>query len=83
MLGSVYPNDVRVYSDANVIKDVLKRVRKGGIIILHEGEGRPDQPPRARIVDILEQVLSELRRRGYRVVTVSELLAAQDRETSA
>lgn len=75
VLGSVYPNDVRIRSDSIIVKDVLRRIRKGGIIILHEGEGKPCQPSRTRVVGILEAVLPELRRRGLSVVTVSELLA--------
>jgi peptidoglycan/xylan/chitin deacetylase (PgdA/CDA1 family) len=73
VLGSVYPHDVRITSEKFIAADVLKRVRPGAIIILHEGEGKSDQPPRQRIVDILELVLKELSRRDYRVVTVSEL----------
>ena len=76
VLGSVYPNDVRIWSDSVIVKDVLRRVRPGGIIILHEGEDHPGQPPRGRVVAILEQVLEGLR--DYRIVTVSQLLAAGD-----
>jgi peptidoglycan-N-acetylglucosamine deacetylase len=79
VLGSVYPHDVRIRSDRVVVKSVLRVVREGAIIVLHEGTGKKDQPPRKRIVRILDEVLTELARRGYSVVTVSELLAHADR----
>ena len=50
---------------------VLLSVRPGGVIILHDGAA--DQE---RTVAVLERLLPALRRRGYRVVTVSELAAA-------
>jgi peptidoglycan/xylan/chitin deacetylase (PgdA/CDA1 family) len=70
VLGSIYPNDVRVRSDRRVVDSVLDQIRPGAIIILHEGTAE-----RARIVPILREVLAELRDRRYRVTTVSELLA--------
>jgi peptidoglycan/xylan/chitin deacetylase (PgdA/CDA1 family) len=69
VLGSVYPNDVRVSCDGKVIKRVLDQVHPGAIIILHEGTEY-----RARILPILDEVLRELDRRDYTVGTVSELL---------
>jgi peptidoglycan/xylan/chitin deacetylase (PgdA/CDA1 family) len=69
VLGSVYLHDVRPSRTANLAVSVLARVRPGAIVILHEGK-----PERAGIVCVLDEVLAELRRRRYRVVTVSELL---------
>jgi peptidoglycan/xylan/chitin deacetylase (PgdA/CDA1 family) len=76
VLGFVYPHDVRIGSDDAIVRYVLKHVHDGAIVILHEGSGRSGQPPRSRVVDVLERVLPELRCRGYAVMTVSELLAA-------
>lgn len=69
VLGSVYPHDARVRWRAYVVWDILRRVRPGGIVILHEG--RPD---RVRVIEVLSTVLPELRRRGYEITTVSKLL---------
>src|ERR687897_586646 len=52
-------------------QQILLSVRPGGVIILHDGTA--DQE---RTVAVLERLLPALRRRGYRVVTVSELAAA-------
>jgi peptidoglycan/xylan/chitin deacetylase (PgdA/CDA1 family) len=65
----VCPQDARVPWRRYIVRDVLARVRPGAIVILHEvgawGTG---------VVEVLEEVLSNLNRRGYEIVTVSELL---------
>lgn len=73
VLGSVYPQDVRIRSKDWITADVLARARPGAIVILHEGIAE-----RARVLPILAAVLPSLRALGYRVTTVSELLALGD-----
>jgi peptidoglycan/xylan/chitin deacetylase (PgdA/CDA1 family) len=53
---------------------ILRRVRPGDIILVHDGMGR-----RAGSVEALAIVLDGLHERGYRVVTVSELLRIASR----
>jgi peptidoglycan-N-acetylglucosamine deacetylase len=74
VLGSVYPHDVRIGSTDFIVNDVLKRVRKGAIIVLHEGA-----PERGRVTEVLQRVLGEIARRGYVVTTVSDLLELEPR----
>jgi peptidoglycan/xylan/chitin deacetylase (PgdA/CDA1 family) len=50
---------------------LLRRVRPGAIILAHDG-GIPD---RSRTMQAIPQLLDGLQKRGYRVVTVSELQA--------
>lgn len=69
VLGSVYPHDPHLRWTNWISWRVCTGVHPGAIIILHEGE-----PSRHRILGTLEHVLPRLRRRGYSVVTVSELL---------
>lgn len=69
VLGSVYPHDPQVPSWRMNASHILSMVRPGAIIICHDRRGRT--------VPMLQKVLPELRRRGYRVVTVSELMAAR------
>jgi peptidoglycan-N-acetylglucosamine deacetylase len=70
-LGSVYPNDVHRPLAGVLAGYILRHVEPGAVIVLHEGEtGKRTVGP------VLERVLPELRRRGYRVVTLSELAAA-------
>lgn len=68
VLGSAYPEDL-LSSPWYLAQHILLNARPGSIIILHDGT-----PERVRTLAVLERVLPELRRRGYRVVTLSELI---------
>jgi peptidoglycan/xylan/chitin deacetylase (PgdA/CDA1 family) len=70
VLGSVYPHDTKVPFSRIITAYILRRVFPGCIVILHEGNLR-----RMRTARILDSVLPRLKSRGYRIVTVSELLA--------
>lgn len=66
VLGSVYPHDPQVpYPRVNA-SHILGSVRPGSIIICHDR--------RNWTVPMLRRVLPELARRGYRVVTVTQLI---------
>ncbi|KAF2398593.1 nodulation protein nodB [Trichodelitschia bisporula] len=66
VLGSVYPHDAQVgYARVNAWH-VLSGVKPGAIVVCHDRRGWTGE--------MLGIVLPELKRRGYRVVTVSELL---------
>lgn len=68
VLGSIYPHDPQVpYWWLNAWH-VLSMARNGGIIVCHDR--------RSWTIPMLRKVLPELKRRGYRVVTISELLDA-------
>ncbi len=69
-LGSVYPLDAAVPSVSWAVRYILRNARPGAIVVLHDGGSRG-----ARTARVLETVLPELRRRGYRVVSLSELVA--------
>jgi len=74
VLGTAYPFDLRVPAGATV-RHVLANLRPGAILVLHDGA-----PDRARTVDILGDLLPRIRARGYRLVTVSELVELGERE---
>ena len=66
VLGSIYPHDPQIpYWRINA-NHILSMLQPGGIIICHDR--RSWTPP------MLRTVLPEIRRKGYRVVTVTELL---------
>jgi peptidoglycan/xylan/chitin deacetylase (PgdA/CDA1 family) len=68
VLGSIYPHDPQVpYSNVNA-RHILSMARPGGIIICHDR--------RRWTVPMLRKVLPELKRRGYRITTVTGLLDA-------
>ena len=68
-LGSVYPFDPQIPSSWFASRYVLQNVRPGSIIVLHDHGSRGE-----RTATALASILPELNRRGFRVVTLSELL---------
>ncbi len=66
VLGSIYPHDAQIpYWRVNA-RHVLSMLSSGGIVICHDRRGWT--------VPMLRKVLPEIRRRGWRVVSVSELV---------
>jgi len=68
-LGSVYPFDPQIPSAWFAARYTLRNVQPGSIIVLHDYGGRGE-----RTATALATILPELNRRGFRVVTLSELL---------
>jgi peptidoglycan-N-acetylglucosamine deacetylase len=73
-LGSLYPYDAEIASSRFSSAFVLAHVRPGAIIVLHDGGARG-----RRTTAVLHRLLPELRRRGLRVVTLSELMRTSQR----
>lgn len=71
VLGSIYPHDTRLRSLRLVARYVLSRAYPGSIIILHDGG-----PSRAHTPEVIDRIVPVLVERGYRFVTLSELVAA-------
>ncbi|KAF1997529.1 carbohydrate esterase family 4 protein [Amniculicola lignicola CBS 123094] len=68
VLGSIYPHDPQVpYAWINA-RHILSMLRPGGIVVCHDR--------RSWTVPMLKKVVPEIRRRGYRIVTVGRLLEA-------
>jgi peptidoglycan/xylan/chitin deacetylase (PgdA/CDA1 family) len=74
-LGSVYPFDAAIPSIWFAQRHVLANARPGAVIVLHDGGARG-----RRTLAVLQDVLPELRARGYRVVTLSELSRVPGRQ---
>jgi peptidoglycan/xylan/chitin deacetylase (PgdA/CDA1 family) len=73
-LGSVYPHDPQIpYAWVNA-RHVLSMVRPGSVIICHDRRGWTGP--------MLDRVLPVLRERGYRVVTLSELVREGEQSSS-
>jgi peptidoglycan/xylan/chitin deacetylase (PgdA/CDA1 family) len=66
VLGSIYPHDAQISWAWVNARHVLSMLGPGGVIICHDR--------RSWTVPMLTKVLPEMRRRGYKVVTVSRLL---------
>lgn len=67
VLGTIYPHDAQISWSSVNVRHVMSKVRPGGIIILHDR--------RSWSIDTVGGILKGLKKRGYRVVTVTELLA--------
>jgi peptidoglycan-N-acetylglucosamine deacetylase len=68
-LGSIFPYDTNIASADFAAQFILSNARPGEIVVLHDYGERGD-----RTAATLEAILPELQRRGYRIVTLSELL---------
>ena len=73
-LGAIYPYDNVIRQPEVIVEDVLAGVFPGAVIILHGGG-----PERDYVVEVLDTVIPELKRRGYRFLTVSKLWELRDR----
>ena len=69
ILWNVDPTDWALPGTAAIIQRVLAQVRPGSIIISHDGGG-----PRGQTLAAYPTIFRDLRARGYRVVTLLELL---------
>jgi peptidoglycan/xylan/chitin deacetylase (PgdA/CDA1 family) len=70
VLWSVDPGDWRRPGVRAIVRSVLSAARPGAIVELHDGGG-----DRQETVAALPAIVSGLRRRHYRTVTVSRLLS--------
>jgi peptidoglycan/xylan/chitin deacetylase (PgdA/CDA1 family) len=71
VLGSAYPYDPAHPPAAYIRWLIVKNLAPGVIVILHDGIADP-----SRMIAALDAVLSDGEKRGFRFVTVGELLAA-------
>ena len=72
-LGSIFPYDTNIKSSWFATNFILFNVRPGSIIILHDGNSRGE-----RTASTLEKILPELKKRGYKFVTLSKLFQLSD-----
>ncbi len=71
---SVDPRDWSRPGTGAIESRVLSAVRPGGIVLMHDGGG-----PRGETIAALPHIIATLRSRGYRFVTVPELLGLAPR----
>ncbi len=69
ILWDVDPSDWALPGTATIEQRVLAQVRPGSIIISHDGGG-----PRSQTLAAYPDILAALRARGYRIVTIPQLL---------
>ena len=66
VLGNIYPHDPQIHYWRVNASHILSMLRPGGIIICHDR--------RSWTAPMLRKVLPEIQRKGYRIVTITELL---------
>lgn len=86
------PKDWEQPGDATIARRVIDRVEDGSIIVLHDGNrgmlcGRDRRTPsrecdRSQEVAATREIVDALRSRGYRFVTVPELVADSERHVT-
>ena len=69
MLWNVDPSDYTQPGSGAIEQRVLAQVRPGSIIISHDGGG-----PRGQTLAAYPGIIAALRSRGYRIVTIPQLL---------
>ena len=70
VLSDIYPHDPQIRSWQINAWHILSMLQTGGIVICHDR--------RSWTAPMLRKVLPQIRKRGYRVVTLTELLQAED-----
>lgn len=74
-MWSADSNDYSRPSVPRLVRNVLKDAKPGGMVLMHDGGG-----DRSRTVKALPIIISQLKKRGYKFVTVPELLDLQEQE---
>ena len=69
VMWSVDSEDYTRPGRAQIVRNVLAGAKPGAIVLMHDGGG-----PREQTVAALPAIIRRLRRRGFRLVTVPELL---------
>ena len=72
VLWSIQPEGLRATPPVRQVEHVLDHAHPGAIVDLHDAEGAPDAPERLLVA--LPPMIAGLRRLGYELVTVGELL---------
>ncbi|MBV6622807.1 MAG: polysaccharide deacetylase family protein [Rivularia sp. (in: Bacteria)] len=67
--------DYALPSPPTLVNRVVRQATPGGIVLLHDGGG-----PRKNTVAALPSMISKLRKKGYRFVTIPELLEHQEKQ---
>lgn len=79
VLWSLNSKDWVTFDDRYIVKYILHRVRQGDIFLFHDSGGvfKPEGGNRKETVKAVSRLIDKLKERGYRFVTVSQLLELQ------
>lgn len=77
VMWSVDSIDYRPLTSQQIINNVMRKVKPGGIVLMHDGGGN-----RSATVKALPQIIAQLKEQGYSFASVPELLEMNDKEHS-
>ncbi|MDR7866132.1 MAG: polysaccharide deacetylase family protein [Sporomusaceae bacterium] len=63
---------------ATIAQRTLDKVKSGAVILLHDGDGVAATAPRAQTVEAARQIIRDLKTRGFKFVTVDEILKTEE-----
>jgi len=80
VLWSLNSKDWVAFSSRQMLNYILRNVRPGDIILFHDSGGvfSTEGSDRSRTAEVIPPLAQGLRERGYRLVTISELLGVED-----
>ncbi|MDZ7951859.1 polysaccharide deacetylase family protein [Nostoc sp. DedQUE09] len=73
VMWSADSTDYKLPTVPKLIDNVIKDSKPGGIVLMHDGGGN-----RSRTVQALPEIINNLKKQGYRFVTIPELLEIED-----
>ncbi|WP_009546543.1 polysaccharide deacetylase family protein [Crocosphaera subtropica] len=81
VLGSIFPYDTHIPCSNFASYQILTNLRSGGIIVLHDSakDGQSGEWGE-RTNKTLKKILPEIKKRGYRIVTLSEMFFTHEYE---
>jgi peptidoglycan/xylan/chitin deacetylase (PgdA/CDA1 family) len=74
ILWSVTAFDWKCPGADKIMRIIMKRVKPGAIILLHDGAEKARNPDRLQTVEVVRRIIPVLRSRGYNFVTVPEMM---------
>jgi peptidoglycan/xylan/chitin deacetylase (PgdA/CDA1 family) len=80
---TISPRDWKRPPENIIVKRVMSQVKNGSIILLHDGRNDFDEADRIQTVEALPQLIEQLQMRGYKIVTVPEILALDTSKLAA
>lgn len=75
--------DTQTHRSDRIAGRILRRIRAGAIVLLHDGSDTQEAPDRRAMLAALPIVIDELLKRGYRFVTVSAMLRGSKTQSSS
>lgn len=82
VLWSLNSKDWVTFDDRYIVKYILHYVRPGDILLFHDSGGvfKPEGGNRKETVKAVSRLIDKLKERGYRFVTISQLLELQAKD---